>query len=151
MRFRTFWTFALAASLIACGKQPPAEEPAVEPAAEEPVAAAEPMPVEQPPAAAGLDQEFFDHMHAHAERMDELMYALDDGDLQAAMTPAYWLSRHKSVEGIPDEWQPFVTGMREAAAGVESATDLDSARAAAEQISTYCQGCHAAAGILVEE
>ena len=90
-------------------------------------------------------------MHAHAERVDELMYALDDGDLDGARTAAYWLSRHKTVEGIPDEWQMFVTGMREAASRVKGAADLQAARAAAEAISPHCQGCHAAAGILVKE
>jgi hypothetical protein len=156
MKTRMFWTFALASCLIACGKQPPADEAPVEPAAEEPVVAAEPAPAEPVPVESAadepaFDQEFLDHMHAHAERVDELMYALDDGDLDGAKAAAYWLSRHKTVEGIPDEWQMYVNSMREAASRVEGAVDLDSARMAAEAISPQCQGCHAAAGILVQE
>ena len=150
MGFRTFWIVFLAAGLVACGKQPPAEEPPVEPAAEEPAAVVEPAPAEPAAAEPAFNQEFLDHMHAHAERVDELMYALDDGDLDGAKTAAYWLSRHKTVAGIPDDWQMFVTGMREAAARVEGAPDLEAARAAAEAISPHCQGCHSAAGILQE-
>ena len=158
MKTRMFWTLALAACLIACGKQPPAEEA---PAAEEPAAVVEEAPaapapveteaVETESAKLEFDQAFLDHMHAHAERVDELMYALDDGDLDEAKTAAYWLSRHKTVEGIPDEWQKYVTNMREAAARVEGAVDLESARVAAEAISPQCQSCHAAAGILAQQ
>ena len=156
MKTRVFWTFALAACLIGCGEQPPAEEAPVAPAAEEPAAVveqapAEPAPVESEAVEPVFDQEFLDHMHAHAERVDELMYALDDGDLDGAKAAAYWLSRHRTVEGIPDDWMMYVNSMREAAARVEGAVDLDSARLAAEAISPQCQGCHAAAGILVQE
>ncbi len=156
MKTRMFWTFALAACLVACGKQPPAEEAPVEPAAEEPAAIVEEAPaeaaaVETAAAEPRFSQEFIDHMHAHAERVDELMYALDDGDLDEAKTAAYWLSRHKTVEGIPDDWQKYVTNMREAASRVEGAVDLESARVAAEAISPQCQSCHAAAGVLAQE
>jgi hypothetical protein len=156
MKTRMFWTLALASCLIGCGKQPPAEETPVAPAAEDPAAVVEQapaasVPVESAAMAPAFDQEFLDHMHAHAERVDELMYALDDGDLDGAKAAAYWLSRHKTVEGIPDEWQMYVNSMREAASRVEGAVDLDSARMAAEAISPQCQGCHAAAGILTKE
>ncbi len=155
MKSRVFWMFALASCLFACGKQPPAEEATVTPA-DEPAAAVEPAPVEpeavkSEAAKPVFGQEFLDHMHAHAERVDELMYALDDGDLDEAKSAASWLSQHKTVEGIPDEWLMYVGNMREAASRVERAVDLDSARIAAEAISPQCQGCHAAAGILGTE
>ena len=86
-------------------------------------------------------------MHDHADKLDELMFALADGNLEDAMTPAYWLSRHETVDGVPQEWQQYVTNMRGAAMAVESAGDLEAARAAAEQISRQCQACHEAAGI----
>ena len=91
-----------------------------------------------------------DHMHAHAEHLDDLNYALDDGDLERAMTPAYWLSRHKEVSGLPENLQPFVVSMREAASAVEQAEDLDTARAGAQQIGLACQGCHDATGVAIE-
>ena len=92
------------------------------------------------------DEELLDHMHVHAEQLDEINYALDDGDLESAKTPASWLARHKMVDGIPDELQPYVDGMRAAAADVESAEDVETAKAAAERIAEQCQGCHVETG-----
>ena len=93
---------------------------------------------------------FMDHMHVHAEQLDDLNFALADGALEAAGMPAYWLSRHKTVGGLPSDLQPFVTRMREAARAVEEADDLVAAGAAAQQISAQCQGCHAAVGVVTE-
>jgi len=87
------------------------------------------------------------HMHEHADQLDNLNFALADGDLVAAMTPAYWLSRHDEDSAYPARFQPFIAGMREAALAVEMAPDIDAARQAAERITVQCQGCHAAAGI----
>ena len=140
MRVHVLLLTAFTLCLAACSKQEPAEpeQPATEQTAVvEQVADARPE----------FDQAFIDHMHAHAEQLDELMFALADGDLEAAMTPAFWLSRHDAVEGIPEQWQQYVTGMREGAAAVEAASDLETAKAAAESISASCQGCHSAAGI----
>lgn len=136
MRVHALLLTAFTLCLSACSKQQPAEP---EQAATEQAAAAE----EQP----RFDQAFIDHMHAHAEQLDELMFALADDDLQGAMTPAFWLSRHDTVEGIPEDWRQYVTGMREAAAAVEAANDLETAKAAAEDISNQCQACHSAAGV----
>lgn len=93
------------------------------------------------------DEAFLRHMHWHAEKLDELNFALADGDLEGAGTPAYWLSRHDQVAGMPAELQPFLKGMRSAALDVEAAQDLDTARAAAEKINEQCQGCHTATGV----
>lgn len=138
MKVLTLLTAMFALSLAGCGKQE-STEPAQ--AASEPAA---PAPQAQ---AMQFDQAFIDHMHAHAEQLDELMFALADDDLDGAMTPAYWLSRHDAVSGVPDEWQQYIAGMRSAALAVEASTDLEAARAAAEEISVQCQGCHTAAGV----
>jgi cytochrome c556 len=144
MKAHAFWITAIALCLAACGEQqqaepqPPESSDVTEPAAEPDMAEA---------ATAAVDQAFIDHMHAHAEQLDELMFALADDDLEGAMTPAFWLSRHDTVEGVPEEWQVHVSGMREAALAVGRATDLESARAAAEEISANCQACHSAAGV----
>ena len=140
MRVHALLLILFALSLAACGKQEPAEP---EQAATEQAAVVEEVAEARPE----FNQAFIDHMHAHAEQLDELMFALADEDLDGALTPAYWLSRHDTVEGIPEEWQQHVTGMREAAAAVGAAKDLETARAAAESISTHCQACHTAAGI----
>ncbi len=86
-----------------------------------------------------------DHMHAHAEQLDDLNFALDDGDLFRASTSAYWLSRHDIVKGLPDELQPYVAGMRDAARAVEEAEDIETAKAAAKSVGEACQACHDAA------
>jgi len=93
---------------------------------------------------------FLQHMHAHAEQLDDLNFALADGDLEAAKTPAYWLSRHETVRVVQPEWQQYLDGMRGAARAVEDATDLEAAGAAAQRINEHCQGCHAAAGVNTE-
>lgn len=129
-------------------KEQATPEPRDEPQATAP--AAEPALIEGPaaPDESMRNEAFLRHMHAHAEQLDRLNFALADGELEAAMTPAYWLSRHGAVSGIPSDWQPYVDGMREAARAVEDATDLEAARSAAERITAQCQGCHAAAGVI---
>lgn len=94
------------------------------------------------------NDEFLKHMHVHADQIDRINAALAEDDLDGAMTPAFWLWRHDMVSGIPTDWQPYVVGMREAARAVETAADLESARAAAKRITEQCQGCHVAAGII---
>ena len=90
---------------------------------------------------------FLDHMHEHADKLDDINFALDDGNLERASIPAFWLARHATLDRIPRKWQTYVTGMRAAAQEVEYATDLDTARAASKRITEQCQGCHRAAGI----
>lgn len=93
---------------------------------------------------------FLKHMHRHAEKLDELNFALADGDLEAARTPAYWLAKHETYDDIQPDWLPYVNGMRTEAAAVESAPDLETASVAALRITAQCQGCHAAAGVITE-
>jgi len=85
---------------------------------------------------------FMQHMHEHAEYLDELNFALDDGDLEAAMVPANWLAGHETYTDVQQEWLPFLYGMRSEAEAVEAATDLGTARAAAARINAKCQACH---------
>lgn len=134
--------FGLALCLTACAeKKESAPEPAAEPTPEP--QAAPPAPIEQ----SSRDEAFIDHMHAHAEQLDNLNFALADDDLPGALTAAYWLSGHQEVAGIQEEWRPFLEGMREAAQAIEEANDIDEARVAAERINENCQGCHDAAGV----
>lgn len=141
MRIIALFTITLAMSLAACSKQEPAAPE--QPASDETAAPAE----EAAPEVTEIKQALVNHMHMHAEQLDNLMFALADGDLEGARTPAYWLSRHDTVEGLPEDLQIFVVNMREAAFTVEEAPDLATARAAAEKISAECQGCHDAAGV----
>ena len=150
MKVHAFLIVGLALCLTGCAeKKEPAPQPAAEPQA---APTAEPAPAEAPAAGdveekSARDADFIDHMHAHAEQLDNLNFALADDDLEGAMTAAYWLSGHQEVSGIKEEWRPYLAGMREAAQAVEEASDLQAARAAAERISDQCQGCHAAADV----
>jgi hypothetical protein len=144
---RNLCTFAICLVLGACsGGEPPAEMAETEAPAEA-GSGTEPM---EPDTGIVVDEAFLNHMHAHADMLDEINYALSDGDLESAITPAYWLSKHHDFRGMPEEWKPFAQGMRDAAAAVESAEDLETARAAAARIDNYCRDCHTAAGITNE-
>jgi len=147
MKTRTLWITSIALCLSACGKQEPAEP--MPPESDQAAAPVEETQATQATQAttAGFDEAFINHMHDHAAKLDDLMFALADDDLVGAATPAYWLSQHETVEGVPDEWQNYLTSMRNAAYEVETADDLETARAAAEDISAQCQGCHDAAGV----
>lgn len=93
---------------------------------------------------------FIRHMHAHARQLVRLNDALAEGNLGAALTPAYWLSRHDEVSAPKESWQPYMEKMRAAARAVENAPDLGTARTAAKRISEGCQGCHREAGVEVD-
>jgi len=148
MKIQSLWLVAITLCLAACSKQETAEPQAPEP---DQAAAAEEATAPADKTDARFDAAFIDHMHEHAEKLDQLMFALADGDLVGAATPAYWLSQHDTVEGVPEEWQNYLTGMRNAAYEVETAEDLETARAAAEDISAQCQGCHTTAGVNIPE
>ncbi len=141
MRSQMLWATAVASCLTACSRQEPAEPQPAE--NDQAATAAEEMQVTE----FEFDEAFINHMHEHAEKLDDLMFALADDDLEGARTPAYWLSQHDPVNEVPEEWQNYITGMRNAAYEVETADDLDIARAAAEDVSEQCQACHAAAGV----
>jgi hypothetical protein len=154
MKLHSLLVVGLAAGIVGCAEKEqavPGQGSEMEPA----TPAVTEAPAVEPEASAAQTKDwrtsaFMDHMHVHAEQLDDLNFALADGDLEAAMMPAYWLSRHKSVGGLPSELQQFVIRMRQEARAVEEADDLVAAGAAAQQISAQCQGCHAAVGVVAE-
>ncbi len=93
---------------------------------------------------------FVDHMHDHAEKLVDLNVALDNGDLERASIPAFWLSIHEPLHKVPRKWRQYIEGMNAAAHDVEFATDLATARAASQRITEQCQGCHAAAEVSID-
>ena len=115
-----------------------------------PEQAAESMATEDP--VAEKKSYYFDgivkHMHTHADQVDLIDIALDDGDLEAAKLPARWLWRHDRMSDVPTDWLSYLVSMREAARAVESATDLETARAASKRITEQCLACHTAAGVI---
>lgn len=149
MKLYTLFVIGLALSMTGCERK---EQATPEQAGEAQMTApaAEPLATEEP-AADKKSYEyvgFLRHMHAHADQVDLINIALSDDDLDATKSPARWLSRHDTVSGIPVDWQPYLFSMREAARAVESAADLDTARAASKRITEQCQACHTAAGIV---
>ena len=137
MTLRMFLIGVFALCMLACARDEVPAPVDVEPAAETIAEEIQPW----------KDTAFIQHMHLHANQIDKLNMALAEGDFDGAMTPAYWLSRHDEIDGIPPELQQYVEGMRDAARDVEASTDFDSARTAAERITVECQGCHAAADV----
>jgi len=146
MKYQKLLIALFALSIAGCAKE---EQAAVEEAdeAQAPPPAVEASPVEKTD---WRNEAFLEHMHAHAEKLDAINFALADGNLEGAMTPAYWLSQHDALDGIPDDLQSYVTGIRAAASSVEEANDLETARAEAQRITEECQGCHDATGIEVD-
>ena len=136
MKLHALLLIAFAAALAACGEKEQAAAP-TESEMDAPEAAAVETPETEALEAAVDEAEseldatmadvqewrteaLLDHMHAHAEQLDDLNYALDDGDLFRASTSAYWLGRHDVIKGLPDDLQPYVAGMRDAARAVRS-------------------------------
>ncbi len=166
MKLRMLLLIGFAAGIAGCAEKEetapqqasemePAEAAVTEAPAVEEMAADEAAPVDEPDTTLAKieewrDENLLDHMHAHAEHLDDLNFALDDGSLEQAMTSAYWLARHDTVKGLPDNLQPFVDNMRAAAREVEAAEDLETARAAAQKIGNECQGCHTATSVVIE-
>jgi len=93
------------------------------------------------------NEAFVAHMHLHAEALDDLNFALADGDLEAAKASANWLSTHDTESEIQSDWLPHLYRMRAEAEAVEAAPDIEMAQAAALRITVQCQQCHAAVGI----
>lgn len=144
MKLHTLLIVGFALSMTGCAEKEQAAPEAVDEVQASPPAA------EAPPAETQdwMDDAFLDHMHRHADELDNLNLALADGDLDAAIASANWLYRHDAVTGIPPEWQSYLEGMRQAARDVAEASDLEAARFPAERITENCQGCHVAAGIV---
>lgn len=95
-------------------------------------------------------ESFIRHMHLHATHLEGLNAALAAGDLEAAKTPAHWLLLHEGVTGHPEDLEPHIDNMRDAARAVAEAPDIATARAAAQRIPQACRACHTAAGIDID-
>jgi hypothetical protein len=111
-----------------------------------------PMAAPEAPASAAeneiwRNEAFVQHMHLHAERLDELNFALADGNLTEAKASADWLATHDSDSNIQSDWMPHLYRMRAEAEAVSAAPDIATAQAAALRITGQCQECHAAVGI----
>ena len=96
--------------------------------------------------ACGAPESSADHMEQHFEQVDAVMTAVIAGDLAAVKQPAGWLASHEPAEGLPGDWEPFVTDMQAAARLAEGATDVATAAVATGEMALLCGACHAAVG-----
>ena len=155
MKLHTLFLIGLTMTLAACGQKEQAAAPADE--VEAPAAAEAPVEAEAPVAEESMIEKdqmgtmaFIEHMHHHASQLGQLKAALEVGSLPAAQRPAYWLSGHEEVSGVPEGWRVYIDGMREGALAVDNAETIEQARAAMQQIEASCEGCHVSAGIEAE-
>lgn len=141
MSLRLLLIVFVAIGLFGCGEK---ETP--QPAAVDETPAAQP---EEAVAVTGIwdDEAFVEHMHEHADKLDDLNFALADGNLERARADAEWLANHDTNDDIQAEWMPFLYAMRTEAEAVLAAADIEAAQAAAERITVKCQECHAEAGV----
>ena len=151
MKFQTLLIVAFVLGVTGCAEK---EQVAPPEAAETDIAAesaAAEMPMDDELPIDDRDEmgsaSFITHMHHHASQLEWLNQALDAGSLSAAQRPAYWLSGHDDVVGVPEEWRVYVDGLHDAAEAVAAAPDIATARAATKRIEENCAGCHAAAGV----
>jgi len=114
---------------------------------EQPAAEAPMETSEAPAPAVWHNESFVAHMHEHAEVLDDLNFALADGNLAEAKESADWLATHDTDTDIQADWMPHLYRMRTEAEAVVAAADIDTAQAAAMRITAQCQECHAAVGI----
>jgi hypothetical protein len=141
MKLRMMLIVGIALGMTGCAEQ---EQPQPEAAAAAPAA---------PPEAAVVvdgiweNEAFVEHMHEHAEMLDELNFALSDGDLDKAKEQANWLANHDTNADIQSDWMPILYAMRTEAEAVTAAPDIETAQAAAERITVRCQECHTAANV----
>lgn len=141
MNFRLLLIIGLGLAFTGCGKEEAAPPAAVE---EAPMAAQE-----EAVAVAEIwdDEAFVEHMHEHADKLDELNFALADGNLAKAREHANWLASHDTNADIQADWMPLLYAMRAEAEAVAAAPDIAAAQVAAERITVKCQECHAEAGV----
>lgn len=143
MKLHMIWVVGFVLAATGCAEK---EQPMSEPMDEAPMAAPDAVAI-TPGNEIWQNETFREHMHLHAEKLDELNYALADDDLEAAKIPANWLADHDTDADVQSDWLPHLYRMRTEAAAVVSAPDIATARTAAQRISAQCQECHVAVGI----
>ncbi|MEJ2238382.1 MAG: hypothetical protein P8X82_08810 [Gemmatimonadales bacterium] len=85
-----------------------------------------------------------DHMQQHFDEVTAVKMAVIAGDLEAAREPAEWLASHEAVQGLPGEWEPYLSGMQEAAEKAAGAADISELAAATGEMALSCGACHMA-------
>jgi len=106
--------------------------------------------VEASPADAAPQEEVKTHMVNHFARALAIKDAVIKGDLAATREPAKWLAEHGAPPSSPDEWVPFITELRQVAAGADEAKDITAVADALSRVAVVCGRCHTENKIRVE-
>jgi len=142
---------SLLAALVGCGTEGPDSKP---PAPAQPTAttgAPEKTPAKTPGEGSATASEDSsdnagktvpEHMSAHFARALRIKDAVITGQLDKVREPAKWLAEHGAPKGIPDEWIPFVTELRQISAGVDEAKTLADVADFLSRAGVVCARCH---------
>ena len=96
------------------------------------------------------DSTVADHMHEHLTRIGTIKAAIVAGSLVGVREPAIWLADHKTVAGLPADFEPYVVQMKSYARHVIEADDLGTAAIAVSQMAKTCGNCHLVNGVNLE-
>lgn len=96
------------------------------------------------------DARIVDHMHEHHSAMVKIQSAIIAGSLERTRNPAAWLADHEKPASLPAAGDVFITAVREAANGILSAEDIESAAEATSLMGLACGNCHLANNVVVQ-
>lgn len=86
------------------------------------------------------------HMNAHFSLASEARRAVIRGDLGGTQAAAQELVDLEPLDGLPDQWRPWVADMKGVSALVVDSSNLDEAASAVSALGLSCAGCHTATG-----
>ena len=85
-----------------------------------------------------------EHMRDHFEQVRGVQAGVIRGDLNAVRAAAKWVATHEALEGMPQDWEPYVVQMRSAAEEAVAAPDIATAAVATATMGSTCAACHEA-------
>jgi hypothetical protein len=88
-------------------------------------------------------------MQEHFTQVGDARDALIAGDLEAAKKPAAWILEHEAAKQIPEEWQPHVDAMKQAAEAASTSETVEDACMTVADMAHSCGECHSAMSVAV--
>jgi cytochrome c553 len=85
-----------------------------------------------------------EYMRDHFQQVRGVHVGVIIGDLNAVRAAAKWVATHEALEGMPQNWGPYVAQMRSAAEEAVAAPDIYAAAAATATMGKACASCHEA-------
>jgi cytochrome c553 len=90
------------------------------------------------------DEPVGEYMRDHFEQVRGVQVGVVRGDLEAVRAAAKWVATQEALEGMPEDWEPFIDQMRSAAADAIAAPDIAAAAVATAAMGSTCASCHEA-------